>query len=357
MTITSVLLPADSQPDSNALASLRDGCVEARGFTGSAIAAQRLDTELAVYQLQGLVGPLLELARIRGTIQEDGTILRANGAAAGSFVLYLLGLAALNPLDHGFLLERFVDPDSTMQDDLWITCNVSQPIEHLPSGDESGEDGSVGLQLKLLPCKQLERIAKLAAHVQASVALDDATTYELLGRGDTSGIDGLDSSSDQDRLRQFQPKTFAELAALIAVGNPAMKLIRERLLARDPQKRPEDVAYSDSNRDPDSVSGFILYQEELMQILHQAGNFTLREAYVLFREICKGNQDRVAAARRQLLSGTSESGSGTQALDLVEDLAAQTRCKAHCYATAYDCYEAAYLKATYPNEFSAAMTE
>ena len=94
MTITSVLLPADSQPDSNALASLRDGCVEARGFTGSAIAAQRLDTELAVYQLQGLVGPLLELARIRGTIQEDGTILRANGAAAGSFVLYLLGLAA-----------------------------------------------------------------------------------------------------------------------------------------------------------------------------------------------------------------------------------------------------------------------
>ena len=351
MTITSFSLPADSQPDSNALTSLRDLCVDARGYTESAAAAQRLDSELAAYQPQGLVGPLLELARITGTIQKDGTILRANGAAAGSFVLYLLGLTALNPLDHGFLLERFVDPESGLKDDLWITCNVSQAVSEPSTGIQPDESGAIKLQLKFVPCKQLARTVQLTAQVQASVALDDATTYELLGRGDTSGIDGLDSSSDQDGLRQFQPKTIAELAAFVAVSVPGMKPARERLLARDPQQFPEEVVYSGRDSDQYSASDSILYQEDLMQILHQTGNFTLREAYVLIREICKGNQDRMATARRQLLSGTSESGSGKQALDLVEDLAAQTRCKAHCYATAYDCYEAAYLKATFPSEF------
>lgn len=87
----------------------------------SAAYRERLEYELSVIAGMGFAGyflivqDLVNWARSRGILVGPG-----RGSAAGSLVAYVLGITSIDPLQHGLLFERFLNPERVTMPDIDI---------------------------------------------------------------------------------------------------------------------------------------------------------------------------------------------------------------------------------------------
>lgn len=92
--------------------TLRERCGAAmirHGYDRSATMRTRLDEELRVLNTLGWPSYALTVAQVVDDIREMGIRVQARGSGAGSLVVHLLGISFANPLEHGLLMERFVN--------------------------------------------------------------------------------------------------------------------------------------------------------------------------------------------------------------------------------------------------------
>ena len=73
-------------------------------------AKDRLDRELDIIVRTGTASYFLTVADIADRIKARGIRCAIRGSGAGSFVNHLLGISAIDPLEHGLLMERFLSP-------------------------------------------------------------------------------------------------------------------------------------------------------------------------------------------------------------------------------------------------------
>jgi len=81
-----------------------------RGTPRSREVLDRLDSELALIHTLGYSGYFLTVADIAEEVKEMRIRCGARGSAAGSLVCYLTGVSEVDPIHHGLLFERFVNP-------------------------------------------------------------------------------------------------------------------------------------------------------------------------------------------------------------------------------------------------------
>ena len=81
---------------------------------------RRLEYELDIIQQTGYANYFLIVADYVGYANQQGYLLSARGSAASSLVLYALGVINFNPMDHGCLFERFLNPDRMNPPDIDI---------------------------------------------------------------------------------------------------------------------------------------------------------------------------------------------------------------------------------------------
>ncbi len=80
-------------------------------------ARERLDHELDIIARTGMAAYFLTVADVSSQIRNAGIRCAIRGSGAGSFVNHLLGISAIDPLEHGLLMERFLSPiRSTLPD-------------------------------------------------------------------------------------------------------------------------------------------------------------------------------------------------------------------------------------------------
>ncbi|MFE4257759.1 DNA polymerase III subunit alpha [Streptomyces sp. NPDC056883] len=92
--------------------TLRERCEAAmvrHGYDRSATMRTRLEEELRVLNTLGWPSYALTVAQVVDDIREMGIRVQARGSGAGSLVVHLLGISFANPLEHGLLMERFVN--------------------------------------------------------------------------------------------------------------------------------------------------------------------------------------------------------------------------------------------------------
>src|SRR5438034_4048106 len=70
----------------------------------------RLDRELAQIQVMGYAAYFLTVADIVADIRAMGIRCACRGSAAGSLVCYLTGISDVDPIRHGLVFERFLNP-------------------------------------------------------------------------------------------------------------------------------------------------------------------------------------------------------------------------------------------------------
>ena len=73
-------------------------------------ARDRLDHELDIIAKTSMAAYFLTVADVADRIRQAGIRCAIRGSGAGSFVNHLLGISAIDPLEHDLLMERFLSP-------------------------------------------------------------------------------------------------------------------------------------------------------------------------------------------------------------------------------------------------------
>jgi DNA polymerase-3 subunit alpha len=192
-----------------------------------------------------------------------------------------------------------------------------------------------------------------------TLPLDDPRTYEMLSRGDSTGVFQFESEGMREALKKVRPDEFNDLVALVALYRPgAMDQIP--VYARG-KRTPEQISYSDERLRGilESSKGVILYQEQAMQISKELAGFSGAKADDLRKAIGKKNRAAMAALKPEFVEGCRASGTSSEVIEQLwqtnEKSADYSFNKSHAACYALIAYRTAWLKANYAAEYMAAL--
>jgi DNA polymerase-3 subunit alpha len=191
--------------------------------------------------------------------------------------------------------------------------------------------------------------------------LDDQATYEMLSRGEASGIFQLESSGMRAILRDLKPEVFEDIVALVALYRPGplgSGMVDDFIKNKHGLTKAK---YLHPILEPilKDTYGVILYQEQVMRIASDLAGFSLGEADMLRRAMGKKKPEIIAGKRSEFIEGAVKNGVDQgvagQVFDLMEYFAGYGFNKSHSAAYALVTYQTAYLKANYPIQYMAAL--
>jgi len=194
----------------------------------------------------------------------------------------------------------------------------------------------------------------------AELPLDDANTYKLLQRGDTTGVFQLESAGMRRYLKQLKPTEFGDITAMVSLYRPGpMEWIPQYIKRKHGQ---EKVAYQHDDLKPilEPTYGIGVYQEQVLQIAQVFAGYSLGEADILRRAIGKKIKKELDAQRDKFIAGAVAKKYPKKLAeeifdDVITPFAGYGFNKSHAAGYARIAYETAYLKALYPTEFMAAL--
>ena len=195
----------------------------------------------------------------------------------------------------------------------------------------------------------------------STLPLDDAPTYGLFARADTTGIFQFESHGMRDILRRHQPSRLEDLTALNALYRPGpiQGGMIDDFIARKQGRKKVSYDLPELEEILSETYGVIVYQEHVMQIANRLAGFSLGEADILRRAMGKKKREEMAAQREKFLSGCHArkvpAKKAERIFDLMAEFAGYGFPKAHACTYALLAYWTAYLKTHYPVEFMAAM--
>jgi DNA polymerase III subunit alpha len=192
-----------------------------------------------------------------------------------------------------------------------------------------------------------------------TLPLDDAKTFEMLARGDSTGVFQFESEGMREALRKVRPTEFEDLIALNALYRPgAMDQIP--VYARG-KHNPQAISYPDERLRAilESSKGVILYQEQAMQISKELAGFSGAKADDLRKAIGKKNRAAMASLKPEFVEGCRASGTKPEVIEFLwttnEKSADYSFNRSHAACYALIGYRTAWLKANYPAEYMAAL--
>jgi DNA polymerase-3 subunit alpha len=188
---------------------------------------------------------------------------------------------------------------------------------------------------------------------------DNQRVLDLFRRGDTSGIFQFESSGMRQLLREMQPDRLEDLIAANALYRPGpMDLIPE-YNARKHKKHPVPNVHPIVDEFTAETYGIMVYQEQVMQIVHGLGDVPLRQAYTLIKAISKKKIDVIDSARSGFIEGASQKGLGEdeaeELFELILKFAGYGFNKSHSTGYAIIAYQTAWLKTWFPVQYMAAV--
>ena len=103
---------------------------------------ERLSYELGVMTKMGFAGYFLVVSDLVSHAKKQGIwVGPGRGSAAGSLVSYALGITALDPIKHGLLFERFLNPERISMPDIDLDFDERRRAEMIRyATDKYGED-------------------------------------------------------------------------------------------------------------------------------------------------------------------------------------------------------------------------
>jgi DNA polymerase III subunit alpha len=192
-----------------------------------------------------------------------------------------------------------------------------------------------------------------------ALPLDDRKTYEMMARGEATGVFQFESSGMRDALRLVKPTEFEDLIALNALYRPGpMQFIPD--YAKN-KADPSRARYEDERLRPllESTHGICIYQEQFMEIAKAMAGFSPAEADDLRKAIGKKVASLMASLKEKFIEGCAGNGSseavGRALWAKIEVAADYAFNKAHAACYALIAYRTAYLRANYPAEYMAAL--
>lgn len=282
-------------------------------------------------------------------------------------------------LDYALKLEGVARHTSTHACGVVIT---PKPLtEYMPVQHASSDDDSIITQFSLGPVEKLgllkmdflglknltiiENTIYIAEKTTGQtidiekIPPDDARTFELLQRAETTGVFQLESAGMKRYLKQLQPSEFEDIIAMVSLYRPGpMDFIPQYIDGKHGRVTPQ---YLHPLLEPilQKTYGIAVYQEQIMQIARELGGFSYGEADVLRKAVGKKIKQLLDEQEEKLISGMVGQGilkpTAQKIWDFILPFARYGFNRSHGACYAMIAYQTAYLKANFPAQFMAAL--
>lgn len=231
-----------------------------------------------------------------------------------------------------------------------------------------GEDGIGLLKMDFLGLRNLTIIGETLRFIQelrneklniSKIPLNDQATFNLLSKGETTGIFQLESSGMRRYIKELKPTTIFDLMAMVALYRPGPMGVIPEFIARKhdalkityPHKKLESVLKNSY--------GIIAYQDDVLLTAITLAGYSWGDADKLRKAVGKKIASEMKKQQDKFIAGCKKNGvSETKALEifrLIEPFAGYGFNKAHAACYAMIAYQTAYLKTHYPVEFMTAV--
>ncbi|HEY4002747.1 MAG TPA: DNA polymerase III subunit alpha, partial [Candidatus Xenobia bacterium] len=193
------------------------------------------------------------------------------------------------------------------------------------------------------------------------ISYTDEKTFELLQEAHTSGVFQVESAGMRRYLRALKPERFADIVAMVALYRPGPiqgGVVDGYINCKHGR---EEIHYPHPKTEPilKETYGFMIYQEQVMQISNVLAGFTLAMADDLRKAMGKKNPAVMAKQRDLFVKGCVERDIeeklAGEVFDLMEKFAGYGFNKSHSAAYAVVTYHTAWLKANHPLEYMCAL--
>lgn len=190
--------------------------------------------------------------------------------------------------------------------------------------------------------------------------LNDEKTFQLLQRGDTTGVFQLESSGMRRYIRELKPTRFEDIVAMISLYRPGpLEWIPSYI---EGKHKPETIKYLDPSFEDilKETNGIAIYQEQILLIARHFAGFSLGQADILRRAVGKKDPKALAEQKDKFIQGAIKCGHSQEHArnifeKVVEPFAGYGFNKAHAACYAMISYRTSYLKAHYSTELMAAL--
>jgi DNA polymerase-3 subunit alpha len=194
----------------------------------------------------------------------------------------------------------------------------------------------------------------------ARIPDDDARTFEMLSRGETTGVFQLESDGMRRVVTELRPNSLDDIIALVALYRPGpMEWIPLYISNKHGRTKP---TYLHPKLEPILAPTFAVacYQEQVMQIARDIAGFTMGQADELRKVMGKKQKDKIPIYREKFVTGAVATLGITEELAgeifaFVEPFAGYGFNKSHAVAYGWIAYQTAYLKANHPRAYLAAL--
>jgi DNA polymerase-3 subunit alpha len=163
---------------------------------------KRLDYELGIIHQMGFDTYFLIVWDLCRYARDQGIWYNARGSAAGSIVAYTLDITMVDPIEHGLIFERFLNPGRISMPDIDLDFRDDRRAEMMEyTARKYGDDkvaqiitfGTLGARAAIrdvgrvmdIPLSEVDRVAKMVPNipgkpVKISEALEEITEFKQL---------------------------------------------------------------------------------------------------------------------------------------------------------------------------------
>jgi len=188
---------------------------------------------------------------------------------------------------------------------------------------------------------------------------DDPFVFDAFQRGDTVGVFQFESGGMRRLLTEMKPDRLEDLIAANALFRPGpMDLIpdfnrRKHGVDKVPLVHPIVDKFTAE------TYGVMVYQEQVMQIVHELGGIPLRDAYSLIKAISKKKVSVIDSNRAKFIDGAVEKGleaaKAEELFELILKFAGYGFNKSHAIGYSILSFQCAWLLNYYPAEWCASF--
>ncbi|MSR40584.1 MAG: DNA polymerase III subunit alpha [Phycisphaerales bacterium] len=191
------------------------------------------------------------------------------------------------------------------------------------------------------------------------IPLADPRVFACFRRGDTNGIFQFESGGMKRLLVDMQPDRLEDLIAANALFRPGPMELIPTYTARKHAREATPELHEVVSRFTSETYGIMVYQEQVMQVLHHLGGIALREAYTVIKAISKKQQSVINGARANFILGAAERGlpnaRADELFELILKFAGYGFNKSHSTGYAIISYQTAYLRTFFPSHYMSAL--
>ena len=187
------------------------------------------------------------------------------------------------------------------------------------------------------------------------IPLDDEKTLKIFETANTCGIFQFESSGMRNFLKRLKPNSFEDIVAAIALYRPGAATNIDSYIKR--KHHEEKITYLDPSLEQitKNTYGFLIYQEQIMQVANIYANYSLKEADILRRAMSKKKINLLKSEEEKFIRKSKENHHSEEdakkIFDLILNFAGYGFNKSHSVVYSVIAYKMAYLKCYYKTIF------